>query len=349
MKPFKAKTICAFARYAIAYFLITSATLQLHAQCASGLKITSYSIFLNGTGNNGWGFSIPQFDPSVGTLVAVDIRSVVSVNMNFQLASFDTLQNNYIVLAGRNDNISVSALNSPISNAVSQDYGPYSLQPGQDTVGAGTVASPKFFPLMSNYAINDSIVSAVAGFLGTGYVSFSYSPYTYASVIAGSNFSLNTTASDTMRISLTYYYCTSNILADDITAFSVIKESGTLAKIDWATTNEIAGRTYEIQKSSDGKMFNDVASEASVVNGSGTSDYDYGYAIAAGTTGVLYFRLKETNADGQTKYSDIRSIEIVNADGIYLYPNPANQFINIVFNEPAAGGWQPGAKKLFHK
>ena len=129
MKPFKAKTICAFARYAIAYFLITSATLQLHAQCASGLKITSYSIFLNGTGNNGWGFSIPQFDPSVGTLVAVDIRSVVSVNMNFQLASFDTLQNNYIVLAGRNDNISVSALNSPISNAVSQDYGPYSLQP----------------------------------------------------------------------------------------------------------------------------------------------------------------------------------------------------------------------------
>jgi hypothetical protein len=340
MKPTKAISIFIFSRIVLLCFLIASASLQIKAQCGSGLQSKSYNVLLNGTGNNSWGFVFPQFDPSVGTLVAVDIRSVVSVNMSFQLSNVGASTDDYIVLASRNDNITVSALGSPISNAASQDYGPYNLQAGQDTVGAGTVALPQFFSLLSDHVINDSITSAVAGFLGTGYVSFNYDPFTDATIIAGSNYSLNTAVSDTMRIMLTYYYCMSNILSSDITSFSVTKEAGALAKIDWVTENEIKGRVYEIEESNDVKNFNDIDSTASVVNSNGAGNYDYNYLITAGTTGKLYFRLKEINADGYVKYSEIRSIDLDHGNEINLYPNPADNFINIVFNHPAPNGWQ---------
>lgn len=339
MKPVRVVALLTISRFALLCFFITTISLHVKAQCSAPNKI-SYNVILNGTGNNSWGFVFPKFDPSVGTLVAVDIRAIVSVNVNFQLSNVGAGPDSYTVLAGRNENLSVSALGAPISSAFPQDYGPYNLQAGQDTVGAGTVASPQFFSLMNGYNLNDSITSAVAGFLGTGWVVFNNNPYTYAAVISGSNYSLNTTVSDTMKISLTYYYCTSNILASDITSFSVTKESPSLAKLTWDTENEISGRTYEVEESSDGKKFTDIASMVSQVNGSGTSAYDFNYPIAGGTTGTLYFRLKEINAHGQTKYSEIRSIEIDNTNGIYIYPNPANSFINILINEPGSSGWQ---------
>ena len=68
---------------------------------------------------------------------------------------------------------------------------------------------------------------------------------------------------------------------------------------------------------------------ASVVkDGSGT--YVYGYPITEGTKGILYFRLKEIGSDGNIKYSEIRSIDIENGTGVYVYPNPAADFINVV-------------------
>jgi len=340
MKPGKSITPLTKLHIILLCFFIATNSLQLNAQCATGLQNTSYNVVLNGTGNNSWGFSFPQFDPSVGTLVAVDIKSVVSVNMNFRLTNIGPSQDSYIVLAGRNDNITLSTLASPLSNAFSQDYGPYDLQAGQDTVGAGTILSPQLFSLMNNYQINDSVTSAVADFLGTGFVSFTYSPYTYASVISGSNYNINETVSDTMNITLTYYYCTSNILPSDITKFSVTKESGAFAKIDWQTENETMGRTYEIEESSDGKDFNEIAWVASLVNANGIGGYNYDYPISGSTKSKLYFRLKEINVDGHTKYSEIRSIDVDGDDEIYLYPNPADNFINIVFNHPAPSGWQ---------
>ena len=338
MKPVKAVILLTIPRFFLLWFFIATVSLQSNAQCGSPNKI-SYHVTLSGTGNNSWGFVFPQFDPSVGTLVAVDIRSEISVNVNFQLFNIGASADTYTVLAGRNDNLTVSALSSPISNAYPVDYGPYILQAGQDTVGAGSVSSPQFFSLMSDYVVNDSINSAVAGFLGTSWVVFNNNPYTYTSVISGSNYDLLNTFSDTMKISLTYYYCTANILATDISAFTVTKESNELAKLNWATENEVAGRNYEVEESPDGKFFNGIASVASLPNGDGTGNYDYDYAIAAGTTGKLYFRIKQINGDGYTKYSAIRSIDIDHS-GIYLYPSPADNFINIVFNMPSSNGWQ---------
>jgi len=127
MKPVKAVILLTIPRFFLLWFFIATVSLQSNAQCGSPNKI-SYHVTLSGTGNNSWGFVFPQFDPSVGTLVAVDIRSEISVNVNFQLFNIGASADTYTVLAGRNDNLTVSALSSPISNAYPVDYGPYILQ-----------------------------------------------------------------------------------------------------------------------------------------------------------------------------------------------------------------------------
>jgi type IX secretion system substrate protein len=315
------------------------ATVHAKAQCASSLQTTSYNIYLTGSGNNRWGFSMPQFDPSVGTLVAVDIRSVVSVYAIFQLSNTGIVQDTYNLMAGRNDSISVTALASPITNNYSRNYGPYNLLPGQDTVGAGTNLYPEQFSLLSHYAINDSVTSSVVGFLGSGYVTFAYIPNSYLQVTSGSNDYISNSFSDTMNITLTYYYCQQNLLAEDITFFSVTKKQGTLVNIAWQTENETPGKKYDIEESGDEKVFKDITSLTSVVKSNGSGNYNYNYLTSPGATGKLYFRLKETNANGYVKFSEIREIEMGSSNGIYLFPNPARSFINIANTGLGNGGW----------
>jgi type IX secretion system substrate protein len=341
MKPVKAVNLLTILRFVLLCFFITTISLQLNAQCGSGLQSKSYSVVLTGTGNNVWGFSIPQFNPSIGTLVAVDIKSAVSVNYSFNLENNDDVAVAYTAVIERDDFIQSAALHTPVYKSVIQNFGPYTLAASDGIPGSGPdYISQGPIAFLNNYIINDSITDAVAGFFGLGSASFSYIPSTYVFANGGADYSLSGTAADTMKITLTYYYCTTNILSSDITSFSVTKEPGALAQLDWVTENEIAGRTYEIEESNDGKNFNDIASSTSVVNGNSSSNYRYDYALAPGTSGKLYFRLKEINADGYVKYSEIRNIEIDNNKEIYLYPNPADNFINIVFNEPATEGWQ---------
>ena len=336
MKP-KPTTVVKPILILTAIIFATTFSTKLHAQCGLGTQSVSYNISLIGTGNNAWGFAFPQFDPSVGTLMSVDIKAVISVGAKFIMQNEGSVQDDYTVTSTRNDTISVSALSVPITNTASVNKGPFTLQPGKDTVGAGTNASPKYFPLLSSHIINDSITSSIVGFLGTGYIIFDNTPKTTVEVTSGANSAIISSIGDTMQVYLTYYYCNSNILPQSITAFTVTKKSNELANLQWQTQNESWGNNYEIEESNDGKIFDSIGTVTSVVkDGDGT--YVYGYPIIEGTQGILYFRLKEISADGNVKYSEIRSIDIENRSGVYVYPNPAADFINVVLGN-ASVNW----------
>ncbi len=328
MKPVKPTTVLKPILFAILFATIL--TSKLNAQCSlASSQSVSYNISLIGTGNNAWGFAFPQFDPSVGTLMSVDIKAVISVGAKFQMQNAGSVQDVYTVTSTRNDTISISALSAPLTNTTSVSKGPFTLQPGDDTVGAGTNASSKYFPLLSSHIINDSITSSVVGFLGTGFVIFDNTPKTNVAVTSGANSAIISSVGDTMNIYMTYYYCSASILPQSITAFTVIKESNQLANLQWQTQNESWGNNYEIEVSNDGKIFDSVGMVASVVK-DGSGAYVYGYPITEGTKGILYFRLKEVSADGNIKYSEVRWINIENGSGVYVYPNPAVDFINVV-------------------
>jgi len=48
--------------------------------------------------------------------------------------------------------------------------------------------------------------------------------------------------------------------------------------------------------------------------------------------GVSYYRLRQTNFDGTSSWTDAVSVFIGGSDNITIFPNPAHDFISVVFS-----------------
>lgn len=302
-----------------------------HSQCANTLQSITYDTVVIGSGNDNRSFSFSKFDPSIGTLAEVNVSSVVSVNYGFTLKNTNTSAVNFSIAVGRNDNFQSSSLPVPYANSMSADVGTFFLNPNQTITQALT-------PVISRYDNSVSITTNVVDFVGTGNIDFTYTPHTYTDHSGSPSYQYSASANDTVHFSVTYLYCSSIILADDITNFSAAKETNETVKLIWSTTNDHVGRTYEIEKSTDGKNFYKVGSvDASDANG----NYDYHYQILSTEKTNLWFRLKITDPSGSVKYSAVRMVDMSNttSGNIYLYPNPSDQFVNLVFNQPETKNW----------
>src|SRR6185503_5732519 len=51
--------------------------------------------------------------------------------------------------------------------------------------------------------------------------------------------------------------------------------------------------------------------------------------------GVVYYRLKQVDIDGQFSYSDVIALDCNNRSHINVHPNPAQSSITVSFNEVA--------------
>ena len=317
----------------LAFSMLTSVSVQSFAQCSSSLKSISYNTVLKGTGNNSWGFLLPQFNPLQGTLIAVNISATISVRYAFTLENNANSTVAYNVNVERHDSINSSNLSSPISNLIFKNYGPYNLNATDGTNGSGldyTNQGP--ITLLSNYIINDSIVNNVVPFLGTGNAMFVYNPATTATVSGSTNYSFNATANDTIHFLLTYYYCNAVVLQTTITDFFASKQNNETIKLSWTTQNELANRMYTVQKSDDGINFSEVNNIRSI-DENVSANYSSNYSISANDKNRIYFRLKIVDENGDINYSEIRIVELDKSDQkISLYPNPSNTFVNIVFS-----------------
>jgi hypothetical protein len=313
-----------------------------NAQCAGILKSAVYDTVINGTGNDYHSITLPQFDPSKGTLVSVKLSSVISLNYAFQLENNNSVPTSYNVQVGRNDFISSTALSSPATNMnnIKNTYGSYALAASNGVTGSGPdyISVPQFSILNNYNDISDSIVSSVASFLGTGNVELDYYSTTYYNI--SGNYNFNSTANDVINFSITYYYCNVVLLASDITDFSATKENDESIKLMWITQNEVADRVYEIEKSADGKNFTYITSVHANTDSNNVGHYLRYFNPTSSDKDKIYFRLKEIDKNGDTKYSEIRSVDLdANTQPVYLYPNPSNGFVNVVFNQPNKN-WQ---------
>ena len=323
----------------VAFFLLMSAFFQLHAQCSASLKNVSYNTVLNGTGNNSWGFLFPQFNPSQGTLIAVSIKANISLGYSFSLENNSASSVVYNVSVKRSDSISSSNLSSPLNNITSQNYGSFNLSASDGVSGSGSDHTSQVKTmLLNNFLISDSVISNVVPFIGTSYAVFNYNPATITTVSGSSSYSFTSSANDTMHFSLTYYYCNTVLLSTTITDLTASKQNDKTIKLSWTTQNELANRIYVIQKSDDGISFSETDSIRSIIENI-SSDYSDNYFISTSDRNKIYFRLKIIDENGDISYSEIRVVNLdENNQGIYIYPNPSNRFININFNG-APGNW----------
>ena len=95
-------------------------------------------------------------------------------------------------------------------------------------------------------------------------------------------------------------------------------------KLQWNVENEISFLQYEIEYSFNGIDFMKAATIKAL------QQSIYTYFIASNRNSKNYFRLKLVDKDGKFTYSNIVSID--NKTGVNIYPNPANDFINIDLN-----------------
>jgi hypothetical protein len=109
-------------------------------------------------------------------------------------------------------------------------------------------------------------------------------------------------------------------------------------ELKWATALEINNDYFTVERSTDGSNFEAILT----VNGAGSSNNVQNYVALDHdpVTGIAYYRLKQTDYDGQFEYSGTIAVEFA-ANGVAsmnIYPNPkvAGQPLNIELDNMAS-------------
>lgn len=109
---------------------------------------------------------------------------------------------------------------------------------------------------------------------------------------------------------------------------------GTKVDLNWITTNEINVSGFEIQKSIDGDVFTTIGKlEAKNTDG----EHRYNYSDNYPSEDVAYYRIKQTDINGDFKYS--KTIFITNREtkSLSIYPNPVQTGFSLNHNVSAKG------------
>ena len=98
--------------------------------------------------------------------------------------------------------------------------------------------------------------------------------------------------------------------------------------VDWATSSETNNHYFTVEKSRDGKSFEEVGK----VDGAGNSSMIHYYHLVDPKpfTGLSYYRLRQTDFDGHFTYSDpVAVFNLEKNSKWYVFPNPAKDLIRI--------------------
>ncbi|MGB3619561.1 MAG: T9SS type A sorting domain-containing protein, partial [Catalinimonas sp.] len=94
---------------------------------------------------------------------------------------------------------------------------------------------------------------------------------------------------------------------------------GNVATLRWATATEINNAGFGVERSDNGRDFEEVV----YVRGAGNTTEEQSYLHADdGFRGAAYYRLRQEDFDGATSYSEVIFLE-VDGGGYDLYPNPS--------------------------
>jgi len=117
--------------------------------------------------------------------------------------------------------------------------------------------------------------------------------------------------------------CQAALLPIDLLKWEAVKRDKTV-NFEWITASELNNDYFELQKSSDSKLWKAIYK----INGNGTSNSYNNYTALDNYPfpGQNYYRLRQTDYDGNFKYSKVKSIFIID-NKLSLYPNPAKDYI----------------------
>ena len=107
-------------------------------------------------------------------------------------------------------------------------------------------------------------------------------------------------------------------------------------QLNWQTASETNNESFDIQRSADGKTWDNLA----FVPGHGTTNEEqsYTYTDERPLPGLNYYRLKQMDYDGKFEYSQIVSVEVErDGKGFDLFPNPVTGSVTLALESDYAG------------
>ena len=151
-----------------------------------------------------------------------------------------------------------------------------------------------------------------------------------AGVNAGttSNPQINRTGLSFANLTNTFYVGSvnpaSSPLPISLLMFTVSPDHGEV-RLDWSTATEINNAFFTIQRSTDAVSWADLKE----VQGSGNNNTVAYYTAYDQNPyyGLSYYRLKQTDYDGKSSYSAVRSIDFNQSSSLMIYPNPCTNYV----------------------
>ncbi|MDR2009888.1 MAG: T9SS type A sorting domain-containing protein [Bacteroidales bacterium] len=107
----------------------------------------------------------------------------------------------------------------------------------------------------------------------------------------------------------------------ELLSFFVEPLSGSV-NIEWITASELNNDRFDIERSENAVDFKNIAT----ISGAGNSNTEIRYNYTDNDVNkntVYYYRLKQSDYDGNFTYSPIRNVIITESDNFSVYPNPA--------------------------
>ncbi len=153
---------------------------------------------------------------------------------------------------------------------------------------------------------------------------------TYNFTTAGTYYIVVTTLKPTLTGSYTLTVTEGGPLPVTLISFNAEKAGTGKNLLKWASSGEINILKYEIQHSSDGASFKNIAGSAIDARNLATNTY-YNYADNTPYQKLNFYRLKITDKNGAVTFSTIAVINNSKnlTSGISIFPNPAVNFLNI--------------------
>ena len=146
-----------------------------------------------------------------------------------------------------------------------------------------------------------------------------------------------TSASGNWIAQMATFISSSILLPIDLLSFTGQCNNSNIV-LAWTTSSETNNDYFTIERSADGINWNEIGT----VKSAGNSSINQNYSFTAGETtdAISYFRLKQTDIDGNFQYFNIIQVDNCNKvlTGVNIYPNPSNGIslfgtINLKTNE----------------
>ncbi|MEO6884536.1 MAG: T9SS type A sorting domain-containing protein, partial [Bacteroidia bacterium] len=246
---------------------------------------------------------------------------------------------NFLIYFWTSNNTSPCSTNNFIAsdNWTVTVYGQTVAQPAAPTSSAGTTlchSTPTSLQATGNYGVP---VYTYSWSPATGLSSTTTNPTT-AAISATTTYTCTITdacgQTATQSITLTYATCLPIQLLNFNAQYNAISNS---TNLNWATASETNNNYFTVERTLDGINYTPIDTVKGANNSTQTLHYagiDHNPVL-----GVDYYRLKQTDFDGNYTYSDVVAVN-VNASGkanLSVIPNPAGNEASIRFISPVIG------------